>query len=95
MLLPARYYPLTSLLRLSRPGFHEEWLRDEPSEATTTGPGSYIPAVWCQLSPGNGEHEIRGASHKHFAASFSTYREKRFPFIGTLFRLVLSYSQGE
>ena len=42
--------------------FHEEWLRDEPCEATTTGSGSSIPVARCQLSPGNyGEHEIRGA----------------------------------
>ena len=39
--------------------FHAEWLRDEPCDATATGLGSYIPVAWCQLSPGNGEHEIR------------------------------------
>src|SRR5215472_4534969 len=77
----------------SRPGFHEEWLRDEPCEATTTGSGSYIPVARCQLSPGDGEHEIRGARRKHFVASFSTYREKRFLRLGPLFRLVLSYSR--
>jgi hypothetical protein len=41
-------------------GFHAEWLRDEPYEATTTG-SKAISIDWCQLSPGDGEHEIRGA----------------------------------
>jgi hypothetical protein len=26
-------------------GFHEEWLRDEPFDATATGSGSYIPTA--------------------------------------------------
>ena len=43
----------------SGPEFHAEWLRDEPCDATATEPGSYIPADWCQLSPGNREHGIR------------------------------------
>ena len=46
---------------LSGPEFHAEWLRDEPADATATGSGSYIPNVWCQLSPGNREHGIRQA----------------------------------
>jgi hypothetical protein len=32
-------------------GFHEEWLRDEPFDATTTGSGSSISIDRCQLSP--------------------------------------------
>src|ERR1035437_7730875 len=32
-----------------KPGFHAEWLRDEPCDATTTCLGK--PGVWCQLSP--------------------------------------------
>jgi hypothetical protein len=39
--------------------FHAEWLRDEPDDATATGLGSYIAVAWCQLSPGDGEHEIK------------------------------------
>jgi hypothetical protein len=38
-------------------GFHEEWLRDEPCDATTTG--RCKTGSRCQLSPGNGGHEIR------------------------------------
>src|ERR1017187_1677813 len=45
----------------SGPEFHAEWLRDEPYDATATDPRSYIPGVWCQLSPGNREHGIRHA----------------------------------
>jgi hypothetical protein len=41
-----------------KPEFHAEWLRDEPCDATTTCLGK--PGVWCQLLPGDGEHEIRG-----------------------------------
>jgi len=41
-----------------KPEFHAEWLRDEPCDATTTCLGN--PGVWCQLLPGDGEHEIRG-----------------------------------
>src|SRR6202453_945062 len=37
----------SSLLLVSEPEFHEEWLRDEPCDATTTCLGN--PGVWCQL----------------------------------------------
>src|SRR5262249_33674756 len=57
--------------------FHAEWLRDEPWEATTTGPGSYIPVVRCQLSPGNGEHEIRVRGyHSRFPVTSFPFPEK-------------------
>jgi hypothetical protein len=39
----------SSLLLVSGPEFHEEWLRDGPCDATTTCLGK--PGVWCQLSP--------------------------------------------
>ena len=39
----------SSLLLVSEPEFHEEWLRDGPCDATTTGLGN--SGVWCQLSP--------------------------------------------
>ena len=49
-------------------GFHEEWLRDEPCDATTTG--RCKTGSRCQLSPGNGGHEIRKmgwpSGFKHF-----------------------------
>ena len=48
-----------TLLRMGKPEFHAEWLRDEPCDATATGSRSYIPTARCQLPPGNGEHEIR------------------------------------
>jgi hypothetical protein len=41
-----------------KPEFHAEWLRDGPCDATTTCLGN--PGAWCQLLPGDGEHEIRG-----------------------------------
>src|SRR5579863_4309160 len=49
----------SSLPPKGKPEFHAEWLRDEPSDATTTCPRK--TGVWCQLLPGNGEHEIRGS----------------------------------
>src|SRR5271165_6513499 len=49
----------SSLPPKGRPEFHAEWLRDEPCDATTTCPRK--TGVWCQLLPGNGEHEIRGS----------------------------------
>src|SRR5579871_4853988 len=49
----------SSLPPKGKPEFHAEWLRDEPCDATTTCPRK--TGVWCQLLPGNGEHEIRGS----------------------------------
>jgi hypothetical protein len=49
----------SSLLLVSGPEFHEEWLRDGPCDATTTGlsnSGSGVNSL-----PVCGEHEIRGA----------------------------------
>jgi len=57
-------------------GFHAEWLRDEPSDATATGSGSSIPTVRCQLSPGNREHEIRTRDVLASVASFLLFLEK-------------------
>ncbi len=52
------------LLLWSEPGFHEEWLRDGPCDATTTGRSN--SGHRCQLSPEglepDGEHEIRGVA---------------------------------
>jgi hypothetical protein len=48
----------SSLPPKGKPEFHAEWLRDEPCDATTTCPRK--TGVWCQLLPGDGEHEIRG-----------------------------------
>ena len=42
ILLPIRIIYLTSLLFGAGLGFHAEWLRDEPADATATGPGSSI-----------------------------------------------------
>src|SRR5580658_7187130 len=49
----------SSLPPKGKPEFHAEWLRDEPCDATTTCPRK--TGVWCQLLPGDGEHEIRGS----------------------------------
>src|SRR5712675_442648 len=58
--------------------FHAEWLRDEPIDATATETGSYIPLDRCQLSPGNGDHEIWDTRNwSHFPSLFS-HLEKGF-----------------
>src|SRR5579872_1130040 len=59
----------SSLLLKSEPGFHAEWLRDGPCDATTTGPSN--SGHRCQLSPAvkSGVHEIRGAAVAHLANS--------------------------
>src|SRR5208337_1167216 len=70
----------------SRRGFHAEWLRDEPSDATATDPRSYIAGDRCQLSPGNREHEIRHASWQlHSVASFPYSWKKRPSYFRTPF----------
>jgi hypothetical protein len=50
------------------PEFHEEWLRDEPCDATTTGRSN--SGSRCQLSPGNGGHEIRKMLWSLFPSPF-------------------------
>ncbi len=64
---------------LSNSEFHAERLRDEPWDATATGSGSSIPSDRCQLSPANGNHEIRAreiASHfPILKKGFCCYRE--------------------
>jgi len=42
-------------------GFHAEWLRDEPYEATTTGSEFIFWSPGVNSRPTKGEHEIRGA----------------------------------
>ena len=53
-----RFYDIHRSALRSGPEFHAEWLRDEPIDATATETGSSIPLDRCQLSPGNGDHEI-------------------------------------
>ena len=48
---------------LNRPEFHAEWLRDEPSDATTTCPRK--TGVWCQLL-------LATARNMRFGGRFST-----------------------
>jgi hypothetical protein len=76
---PPLYDFPTSLLFGADLGFHEEWLRDEPREATTTGSGgnSWSPGV--NSRPEQGEHEIRGAAFLASRTSFP-FPEKRFWF---------------
>jgi hypothetical protein len=70
----------SSLPPKGKPEFHAEWLRDEPCDATTTCPRK--TGVWCQLLPGNGEHEIRGLLQhswlKWFARYFESYHVRSF-----------------
>src|SRR6185437_11746790 len=57
----------------SEPESYEEWLRDGPCDATTTGSGNLRHR--CQLSPDGGfqnwnrrgEHEIRGCSQQRIS----------------------------
>lgn len=68
--------------------FHAEWLRDEPCDATATGSRSYIVIAWCQLSPGNGEHEIRarGFYFRFPVTSFPFSGKEVFAFRRLLFQ---------
>jgi hypothetical protein len=59
-------------------GFHAEWLRDEPCDATTTCLGK--PGVWCQLLPGDGEHEIRGSLQHSLQRRLARYFESSLTF---------------
>jgi hypothetical protein len=63
-------YHLTSLLYGADLGFHAEWLRDEPYEATTTGSEFIFWSPGVNSRPTQGEHEIRGAE---FPASRSSF----------------------
>src|ERR1700679_268692 len=56
-----------------KPEFHAEWLRDEPCDATTTCPRK--TGVWCQLLPGDGEHEIRGSLQQSLQKQLAWYFE--------------------
>ena len=74
---------------LGKSEFHAEWLRDEPCDATATGPASYIPADRCQLSPGNGDHEIRVREiASHFPEPLFQSGQRDFVFIGKISRLI-------
>jgi|ERR1019366_2626562 hypothetical protein len=53
----------SSLPPQGKPGFHAEWLRDGPCDATTTCLGK--PGVWCQLS-------LASAGNMRFGGRFST-----------------------
>jgi hypothetical protein len=63
-------YHSTSLLYGADLGFHAEWLRDEPYEATTTGSEFIFWSPGVNSRPTQGEHEIRGAE---FPASRSSF----------------------
>jgi hypothetical protein len=54
-------YHSSSLLYGADLGFHAEWLRDEPYEATTTGSEGNFWSPGVNSRPAKGEHEIRGA----------------------------------
>jgi hypothetical protein len=65
------------LLERADLGFHAEWLRDEPEEATTTGSEVYFWSPGVNSLPDAGKHEIRGESVFPPRASFPI-PEKRF-----------------
>ena len=78
--LPVIQTKHSSLPPKGKPEFHAEWLRDEPCDATTTCPRK--TGVWCQLLPGDGEHEIRGSLQhswpKRLARYFESYSRSLF-----------------
>src|ERR1700722_9997645 len=58
---PVLQLKYSSLLLVSEPEFHEEWLRDGPCDATTTGSSNLRQRCQLSLALSGGEHEIRGA----------------------------------
>ena len=78
------HYHLSSLLFGADLGFHAEWLRDEPYEATTTGSELIFWSPGVNSRPTKGEHEIRGAEFLSISFLFSSYPGKEdFAFQGT------------
>src|ERR1700723_1596081 len=79
-----------------KPEFHAEWLRDEPCDATTTCPRK--TGVWCQLLPGDGEHEIRGllqhSSLRRLARYFESYHVRSFEPVTARILGSLAYMRG-
>jgi len=71
-------YDLSSLLYGADLGFHAEWLRDEPYEATTTGSEFIFWSPGVNSRPIQGEHEIRGAEFLASRSSFPLSRERGF-----------------
>jgi hypothetical protein len=59
---PVLQLKYSSLLLVSEPEFHAEWLRDGPCDATTTGSSNLRQRCQLSLTLSGGEHEIRGAS---------------------------------
>jgi hypothetical protein len=57
-------------------GFHAEWLRDEPYEATTTGSEFIFWSPGVNSRPTKGEHEIRGARIFSISFLFSSFPGK-------------------
>ena len=90
-----RYHSL-SLLYGADLGFHAEWLRDEPYEATTTGSEFIFWSPGVNSRPTQGEHEIRGAEFLASRSSFphSTGKED-FAFRALSGRLVPPLLQSE
>jgi hypothetical protein len=58
---PVLQHKHSSLLLVSEPEFHAEWLRDGPCDATTTGSSNLRHRCQLSLTLSGGEHEIRGA----------------------------------
>jgi hypothetical protein len=79
----ARYHS-SSLLFGADLGFHAEWLRDEPYEATTTGSELIFWSPGVNSRPAKGEHEIRGAEFPASRSSFLSSRERGFRVSGHL-----------
>ncbi len=71
-------YHHSSLLYGADLGFHAEWLRDEPYEATTTGSEFIFWSPGVNSRPTQGEHEIRGAEFLASRSSFPLSRERGF-----------------
>jgi hypothetical protein len=78
-------YHSSSLLYGADLGFHAEWLRDEPYEATTTGSEFIFWSPGVNSRPTQGEHEIRGAEFISISFLFSSIQGKRISRFRTLF----------
>src|SRR5579862_2923338 len=89
-------YHLSSLLYGADLGFHAEWLRDEPYEATTTGSEFIFWSPGVNSRPTQGEHEIRGAEFPASRSSFPHSSGKEdFAFRALAERLVPPPLQSE
>ena len=72
----------SSLLLKSEPEFHEEWLRDGPCDATTTGlsnSGVTVSTLSRRNEAGNMRFGVQPVSHLAQSQKYSSYSSSRVP----------------